>query len=845
MSDLIQQLQQQLPISDPVLIFAIVMIIILVAPIAVQRFKIPGLVGTILAGTIVGPSVLGLLERDDTIILLGTVGLLYLMFMAGLSIDLNKFEKNRNKSIVFGLISFFLPQLASIPMGMYILGFSLESSLLLGSIVGSHTLLAYPIANRIGITKNTAVTMAMGGSIVTDTLSLMILAIVANTIAESSGYTFWITFIILVVGYVFVVIFGLPILGRWFFKNVKNQTNTEYVFMIALLFIAAFLADVVGLAPIIGAFLAGLTLNRLVPESGTLMSRIQFVGNALFIPFFLISVGMLVDVSVMAESLDVWIQTAVFSFLVIFGKSLAAKITQLIFKMTSDEGWTIAGLTIPQAAATLAVTLVGFEIGLLSQTSVNAVVLMILITCLVGPAMVEKFGRNVALKDASAPYNPLDAPERILVPLANPQTAESLVDIALMIKQRKSTEPLFPLTVARDNENVDAQVAEGEKILSHAVVHAAAAEVGVLPVTRVDMNVTNGIVRAVKELRISHIVIGWNGFISARQRIFGTVLDQLLEQAQQLIVVAKLDRPLNITKRVFLLIPPYLDRESGFLGALLTSKNLINEIGAEAVVVTSRNNSSTVKKLIQTKEPAIDSEFIVLESWKGLLGDSRLDLKEAEDLILLMSTRQGTVSWDASLERLPRIIVQNYPSINFLTMYPSEITGNDDPGTMHRISFDRMGPIPAVKTEHVHFNLDEMDAETALKELMMKKFTSNPIELTELTKQVLAQDIDNLPGELPGVVITKTRSATINEPTLFLGISRKGINYPGAEEKIHLIFVLISPFTIGTQRNLSVLASLARILGYNKAYKKLMKAENISDITSILKEVRREIEARA
>jgi len=819
-----------LPINDPVLIFAIVMVIILLAPMLIKRLKIPGLVGTILAGTLVGPSVLGLLERDDTIILLGTVGLLYLMFMAGLSIDLNKFEKNRNKSIVFGLISFFLPQLSAIPVGIYFLDFSMSSSLLLGSIVGSHTLLAYPIANRIGITKNTAVTMAMGGTIVTDLLSLTILAIVANSLVDSTDASFWITFALLVIAYAAIVIIGLPRLGNWYFRNVREQSNNQYTFLIALLFITAYMAEQVGLAAIIGAFLAGLTLNRLVPESGTLMSRVQFVGDAYFIPFFLISVGMLVDVKVMVESWEVWIQTGLFTALVVFGKGLAAKITQWIFKFTSDEGWTVVGLTIPQAAATLAVTLVGFEIGLFTQTSVNAVVIMILITCMIGPSIVERFGRAVAINDSKQPLNASDAPERILVPLANPATAEALMDIAMIIKNKKAEEPLFPLTVARDSENVNEQVAASEKMLSHAVVHAAAAEVPVLPVTRVDMNIAKGMIRATKELRISHIVIGWNGQTSAKQRIFGSILDQVLDETEQMVLVCKTDHALNTTNRVVLLIPPYLDREPGFIGAMNTIKNLVLQIGADLLVVRSRNNQTITKEIIEKREPEIDAEFLLLENWSDVLSDQRVSFTQ-EDLVILLSTRKGTVSWESNLERLPRIIAQNFPKLNFVTVYPSEQEPDEAPTL--RIRFERSTIIPHINTEHVNFELDDVNASEALKALMHRQFRNNPVEMTNLVNKILNTEIDNLPGELHGVVLTNCRSSEVQKSTLFMGISSTGLKFPGVEEPVYLLFVLITPVNQTTQRNLNIMANLARMLGSKKILMQLKEAKTMKEVDDI------------
>jgi Kef-type K+ transport system membrane component KefB len=275
-----------LPVSDPVLIFGLVMVIILVMPLLALKLRIPAVVGLIIAGAIAGQGGLGLLERDNTIILLGTVGLLYLMFIAGITIDLEKFNKFRGKSLSFGFISFSLPLIATIFLAPPLLGYSPESTLLLGAIVGSHTLLAYPIANRLGIARNTGVTISLGGTMVTDTLSLTILAVVAATIHGDLNMEFWATFVGLVVAYVLLVIFLFPVLGRWFFRNIRDQTNVEYVFLLTILFVSAYLAQLVGLAAIIGAFLAGLAMNRLVPENSTLMSRVQFVGNSLFIPFF-------------------------------------------------------------------------------------------------------------------------------------------------------------------------------------------------------------------------------------------------------------------------------------------------------------------------------------------------------------------------------------------------------------------------------------------------------------------------------------------------------------------------------------------------------------------------------
>lgn len=819
-----------LPITDPVLIFAIVMLIILIAPMVFDKLKLPGIVGLILSGTIVGPSVLGLLERDDTIILLGTVGLLYLMFMAGLSIDLTQFNKLRNKSLSFGLLSFFIPQLLAIWVGVSILEYSLSTALLLGSIVGSHTLLAYPIANRLGITKNIGVTMTMGGTIVTDTLSLVILALVVASMDGELNTVFWIEFLGYVGLYTAAMLIGLPRLGRLFFRNVRNQTNTEYVFLIAVLFTTAWLAEVAGLAAIVGAFLAGLTMNRLVPENSTLMSRVQFVGNALFIPFFLLSVGMLVDVSILLSA-EVWIVATLFTGLVMVGKLLAAKGSQFIFRLSSSEGWTIFGLSIPQAAATLAVTLIGYDLGFFDDNAVNAVVIMILITCLVGPSLVENFGRKVAILEDDKPYDPGAAPQRLLIPLANPSTSQSLMDLAMMIRNKNSQEPLYPLTVARDDEKVEAQVAESEKMLSHAVVHAAAADIPVVPITRVDMNIASGIVRAIKELRITNVVIGWNGDAAPRRKVFGSVLDQLLEQTDEMVMVCKFDQPLNTTKRIVLAVPPLAEREPGFNITMSTVKTMVQQLGSDLKIIATRSNIDILEEFFLKKDPEIEADFKPLSNWHDLFRSDFVSLKSSE-MMILNSARTGSISWQPSLEKLPGQISRSNPDNNFLIIYPTEQIADQIP--VLQIDFQKSYRLPGIYAQNITIQLDDVSFEEAITSIMKSQFKDNERGLEAAVNTLLRVNPDNTPGELPGILLTHGTSAHVKEPILFLGLSSSGIHHDKIDEPIHVIFILLVPINYGMQRTLNILGKITRLIRSPKMVEKLSNATTIQEIRDVL-----------
>lgn len=826
--DNIFDLDIALPFSDPVLIFALVMFTILTAPLIFKKIRVPGIVGLILAGTVAGPSVLGFMERDATFILLGTVGLLYLMFTAGLSIDLNQFSKARGKSISFGFLSFIFPMGLAVLGGTQLLGYSLHTSLLLGSIVGSHTLLAYPLASKMGIAKNLGVTMTMGGTIVTDTLSLTILAIVAATVNGDIGPQFWLTFSGTVIIYVAAVVIIIPALGKWFFRTVRNQGVTEYVFLLSVLFITAYLAELAGLAAIIGAFMAGLLMNRLVPETSTLMTRVVFVGDALLIPFFLISVGMLVDVAVLV-SLEVWMYALTFTGMVFLGKSIAVFVTQFIFKMSLNESGTMIGLSTPQAAATLAVTLVGYDLDFFDETAVNAVVIMILITCLVGPILVEKFGKKLAKQESKRSYDPSEAPQRILVPLANPATSEALMDLAIMMRNKDSEEPLFPLTVALDRGDVDAQVASSEKMMSHAVIHAAAADVPVMPETRVDMNIAKALSRAIKELRISDVIIGWNGKIGAKQRIFGSILDQLLDQTDETTMVCRFNEPINTTERIILYVPPLADHEPGFTSTIYMIKTLASQIGADLVVNATQDNLSITKEFITQREPELEAEFKQLDNWNSLYKTKTLDIKE-NDLIMLYGARQNTISWQKSLERLPQLFASNFEN-NLIIIYPSEVI--DTAGTVLQMNLKK-GKVPPILAPNMDIELDDMSFGQAIRSILENHFFDKDKGLNQTTDILLKSDPDNMPGELPGVILSHANTKYVDSPTLFMGISNKGISYEKAQTKVHVIFILLSPEDTPVQRSLSILGKITRIIHSETMVKKLSQSKSIQEIRDIL-----------
>ena len=664
------------PLEDPVLIFAVLMTLIFVAPQVVQKFKIPGIVGLILGGALVGPSMLNLLEHNresvppDFMGVLGTAGLMYLMFLAGLSLDLGRFNQLKGRSLGFGLVSFFIPQILSVLVAYFFLDFSFPAALLLGSIIGSHTLIAYPIVARLGLIKNTAVTMTLGGTLVTDTLSLSILAIVVASLAGDATLGYWVSFALLVGCFVFLVLWGLPKLGYLFFRTVRNRPEVEFGFLLTVLFITAWVADAVGLAPIIGAFVAGLAMNRLVPVHGTVMARVRFIGQALFIPFFLIYVGLLIDVGILFESVEVWVLALTLTVLVSVGKFVAAKVIQRLFGYSSVEGWVIFGLSVPQAAATLAVTLVGYEVGLFDTQLVNAVVIMILGTCLLGSSVVEKFGLELAHQKDEEPVGRSETPERILVPVANPKTSDDLLEMAFLMRDPDSEEPIYPLMVVRDGKHSEERIQAKQNKMSYALERGAEADVPVKTLTRIDMNIAHGVARAAQEEQATLIIIGWSGRVSARERIFGSVLDQLLDETRQMVFVNRIVQPLNTINEVLLVIPPFAERSPGFFNGIHDIKLMTSRLDAGLGVICVEKYLDHDREYVESTKPYVETTYEPIAEWNKL--SEKLDESVAEDtLIVALSARPTTAPWFSELDGLPRMLSTQYPDNSFSVVFLS------------------------------------------------------------------------------------------------------------------------------------------------------------------------------
>lgn len=672
-----------LPLEDPILKFLLILIIILAAPLLLNKLKIPYLLGLIIAGAVIGPHGLNLVLRDSSIILSGTAGLLYIMFLSGLDMDMSDFKTNSWRSLIFGLYTFCVPLVFGILAGHFILGFPIYSSILLAGLFASQTLIAYPIVSKLGISRDKAVTIAVGGTVITDTLALLLLTIIVGMATGNVDETFWWRLGASVILCVAIIIFLFPLIAHWFFKHCSDNVS-QYIFVLVMVFLGAYLAHLAGLEPIIGAFLSGLALNRLIPNTSPLMNRIEFVGNAIFIPFFLIGVGMLIDYRAFFSD---WVSLEVALVMIVLvtaAKYLAAYFTQKTFRLSPDQRTVIFGLSSAHVAATLAAVMVGYgvilgytpdgePIRLLNESVLNGTILMILVTCIVSTFATQRGAHNIAMNNMQE-EDPVVQEDHILIPIANEQTAVELVSLSIMLKRAKDRDGLYALN-AIDNKLEDPNLEkQGRKLLDMATSAAAAADKYLQQLLRYDVNITNAIVSVVKECNITDIVMGMHHEHTPGGAGIGRMAADVLGYSNATTFFYSSEQPLTTVKRHLVVVPEKAEKEAGFQMWVQKMLNLAINSGVKIVFYAPETTMQYLKLLNEKKVSSID--YVVSDLWGDLTALS-YETKHDDCLWVVMS-RRDRISYHPSMNRVPNLMEQYFAGHSFVLIYPIQAGDTDN-----------------------------------------------------------------------------------------------------------------------------------------------------------------------
>lgn len=668
----------ELPLGNPVLIFSLILFIILLSPILLRRLNIPGIIGLIIAGVVVGPHGFNILAKNSAVDLFSTIGLIYIMFIAGLELDINEFKSNRNKSLLFGFFTFIFPLAIGFPVCYYLLGYEFNASFLTSSMFATHTLVAYPIVSKLGVSKNQAVAITVGGTILTDTAVLIILAVVLGNSQGNLNQEFWIRLGISLAIFSAIMFLIIPRIAKWFFRKLESEKHSHYIFVLAVVFFAAFLAEIAGVEPIIGAFVAGLALNKLIPHSSALMNRIEFIGNSLFIPFFLISVGMIVDMSSILSGPMALIVAGTLSVVALFGKWFAALFTQLVFKYSRAQRQLIFGLSSSHAAATLAVILVGYKAEILDGNILNGTIILILITCIVASFATEKAAKKIVIETENDMDGLLKASggnsEHILLPIANVSNIDKLLEFSIFIKDKKSANPISILSVVSNNNEAEINILKARNKLEEFVRQASASETKVNIITTIDHNAASGIARISREIMADIIVLGWpqrTGFID---KLIGEKVDSILSKTDKTTFICHLEKPLILHKRIVIAAPPLAEHENGF--GLWVSKiaNLAQELSIPILFYCTESTEKAIEKLFLKAKLTASITFKTFSEWEDFLVLSRN--VQDEDLFVLVSSRKGATSYSGVLDNLPVKLEKHFASNSRFVIYPQQYADN-------------------------------------------------------------------------------------------------------------------------------------------------------------------------
>lgn len=674
---MIANLAHYLPITDPTMIFFVVLFIILAAPIVMGKLRIPHIVGMVIAGVIVGRYGLNILERDSSFELFGKVGLYYIMFLAGLEMDIEGLKSNGMRVLLFGLLTFIIPFGLTYWASTCLIGYSHSAALLLSSIMASNTLIAYPIVCKYGLQKHSSVTLCVGSSMIALTLALVVLAAIVGSFGSGAGITFWVFFIFKIAAFIAGGVYLLPRIARWFLRRFSDAV-AQYIFVMALLFLSAAVSGFIGLEGVFGAFFAGLILNRFIPHVSPLMNRIEFIGNALFIPYFLIGVGMLINVRVLFYGWHTAFVIFVIIFFGTFGKAIAAYLSKAIFNLPWSNGNMMFGLTSAHAAGSIAIVMVGMKLStapgeyLVDSNMLNGVVIMILFTCIISSVMTDSAARTIALTESQhgEEDNKGGDDEKILIALKPDGGMDTLMGLGLMMHNDRLSRGLIGLNVVYDDENSQKNQSIGKRTLEQATRIASAADVRMLTQSRLATNISNGIIHAFKEYDASEIIMGLHNKKNDADKFWGLFTPNLVNSLNRQIILCRCNRPLNTLRRIVVAVPSRVEFEQGFYRWIERLSRLAENLGCRIVFHGRIETTSLINEYIRNRHPGVRAEFVLMEHWKEFT-----DLAEeiSDDHILVVITaRQGTVSYKPTFERLPLELYKHFNDKNLMIVFPDQ-----------------------------------------------------------------------------------------------------------------------------------------------------------------------------
>jgi len=629
----------------------------LVVPFIARLLRLPEIAVLILAGVALGPYGSGIMERNEAVSLFAAIGLLSLMFITGIEVDIREYRKSSAKSFIFGAFTFALPMALGIPAGLFLLNMSFMAALLFASLVASHTLIAYPVLSRLRMAGNEVVSITVGGTIMATVASLLVLSVVVSLSDGKASVGFMIMIIVKLVFFMVFMLALLPRIAAQVLEKLEGDGKLQFLFVFAVLFFSSALAALMGMEPIIGAFMCGIAFGRSVPAVSPLGNRIDFFGNTIFIPSFLISVGMLVDIRIVFSDVRTVFAAAVMLGVILSMKWLAAFISQKIFSWNGVRREFVFGLSIGQAAGTLAVAMVGHQLGIFGIEIVNGGIVIILISAIVSPLIVQVTGRRIIAEEPPVHTDQDFSRRRILIGVREREEKggnlnERLLELALMLHDPKGIMDMRAVTVVDSNRNVQKRVEAIGKHLSEFSKEVSAAGHKIDFGPRIASSTALGLADGANEFTASDIVIGLGKNKPPFRSGMSAVLSDLSLRTDTRILAARLTSPLATASRMSLFLPQGIDIEEDFEGTLITVKTFARQSRCdELTCYGSALSVKNARAVFEANPPLAGISWEECDHVKLC----RL-LKEKEGIRCVLLARTDGASWSREMSQVKSIL---------------------------------------------------------------------------------------------------------------------------------------------------------------------------------------------
>jgi Kef-type K+ transport system membrane component KefB len=828
-----------LPVGDAAGIFFVILAIILLAHFLTERMRLPSLVGLVAAGALVGPAGLGIVASGPVVSQLGQLGLIYAFFLLGADADLARLKRTRGIHAGYGLMLSVLPFLLAVAALVLLLGLPLPQALFLGLAIASQSLLPAPALQKLGLGKSRSLLAAEGATSLTEALRAAALIVAAYGLGPGRTGLSWLAGLGILALAVLALGILLPWLAALFFKRAKANDTVEFVFVLALAFLCAWGAKQAGLEAFAGAFIAGNLLGRFFPERSSLEKRLRFVGEWLFVPFFLIAAGTSLDFRSVAADWRALAMAAVLVAAVIVGKLVPALVLRATAGFRADEAGLAFGLTVSQSVPAMAAAGAAFAFGGLDDSGLAAVVLASLITCATGALASRRAGARLALAESQSAGQAAEAPERILVGLSNPARLNNLMDLAFMLRRRGSLEPVVPLSILPESEDNETELSAAESLLAKAIVRGNEAGVPIAPVTAVSVSVAEGIRNAARERSASAIVVGWSKAPKFSRALFGSVIEQVLAGCPELVVVAHIAKPARDITRLILVLPPLVERHPGYARGLQAISTLLSRTGAHLSIYAQKPNGQAAREAASRLRARGQIQVSELENWKDV-GQAARIASGSNSAFALFCVRPGGPAWHPAVEKLPHILEEDFPGSPILLFYLPEAGAEAATAAAER----EAGPADlftaALEAGRVIPAMEETAVMDGVKELLRRAFGENRKVLGRLSAQ-FTEIAQKAPIELePGIVLLHAHVPEVEEPVVFFGARPEGFRILALDSPARVLVVLCSPESLPPEAHLATLGEIARLFKDRALADRLLAAKSASELGGGTEQIRDE-----